>query len=403
MIAEMVEVRKLGDLCEVITKGTTPTSIGHAFVEEGINFVKVESLTENGGFIKDKFAFITEEGHEALKRSQLKEHDILFSIAGALGRTACVTKSILPANTNQALAIIRLKDNVDLNHNYLIKYLVSAVIVEEIEKLKGGVAQQNLSLGQLKAIEIPIPPLPEQERIVAKLDAAFAAIDQAKANVEQNLQNAKELFQSKLNEVFSQRGDGWQNKRLIEVNRFIDYRGKTPKKTTSGIPLITAKNVKMGYLNEDPKEYIDESDYDAWMTRGIPRSGDVLFTTEAPLANVALLKTEEKIALAQRIITLCPNRSVLTGEYLTYCLQSKVVQDSILEKGTGATVTGIKSKLLKEILIPIPSLETQARIVKVLDSFIEGVNQLQTHYTQKLAELEELKKSLLERAFRGEI
>ena len=103
------------------------------------------------------------------------------------------------------------------------------------------------------------------------------------------------------------------------------------------------------------------------MTRGIPRKNDVLFTTEAPLANVALLDTDEKIALAQRIITFSPDRETLTGEYLHYCLQSKESQEKILAQATGATVSGIKSKLLKEITIYIPSLDIQENIKEKLE------------------------------------
>jgi type I restriction enzyme S subunit len=109
------EMKKLGEVCELITKGTTPTSIGFKFTEEGINFIKVESLTESGQIITNKVAYISEKCHESLKRSQLKVNDILFSIAGALGRIGIVKKEILPANTNQALAIIRIDKNSMFN------------------------------------------------------------------------------------------------------------------------------------------------------------------------------------------------------------------------------------------------------------------------------------------------
>ena len=104
-------MKKLGDLTKVITNGTTPTSVGFKFEVEGVNFVKVESIALNGDFIEHKFAHISDKANTVFKRSQLKEGDILFSIAGALGWTAIVTSEILPANTNQALSIIRLKPN----------------------------------------------------------------------------------------------------------------------------------------------------------------------------------------------------------------------------------------------------------------------------------------------------
>ena len=200
------EIKNLGEICEVITKGTTPTSIGFKFTNEGVNFIKVESLTESGEIIPSKVAYISEECHQSLKRSQLKENDILFSIAGALGRIGIVGNEILPANTNQALAIIRLIDKSELLINFLAKYFTSELISKEIEKLRGGAAQQNLSLGQLRYLPIPLPPLPEQHRIVSILDEAFSAIGKAKANAEQNLKNAKELFESYLQNVFTNKG-----------------------------------------------------------------------------------------------------------------------------------------------------------------------------------------------------
>src|SRR6266404_2413137 len=141
--------------------------------------------------------------------------------------------------------------------------------------------------------------------------------------------------------------DGWQSKQLGELCRFIDYRGKTPKKTSSGLRLITAKNVKMGYLQETPEEFVAPESYDGWMTRGIPRRGDVLFTTEAPLANVAQLETDDKVVFAQRIIVLQPSSSNLDRTFLKYLLLADVAQNRILGQGTGATVQGIKASLLK--------------------------------------------------------
>ena len=255
----------------------------------------------------------------------------------------------------------------------------------------------------LKKQYLFIPLLEEQKRIVAKLDKCFEAIDKARTNVQKNLNNAKELFQSQLNQIFSQKGDGWEEKKLIDVNKFIDYRGRTPEKVSKGIRLITAKNVKMGYLKREPEEFINPDDYESWMTRGIPRKNDVLFTTEAPLANVALLDTDEKIALAQRIITFSPVRETLTGEYLHYCLQSKESQEKILAQATGATVSGIKSKLLKEITIYIPSLDIQENIKEKLDVLKSQTQSLESNYQQELDALDELKKSILQKAFNGEL
>jgi type I restriction enzyme S subunit len=150
---EWVE-KKLGIECDVITKGTTPTSIGGKFTSSGINFVKVESLRKNGTFIKNMFAYIDEDTYNTLGRSKLKDKDLLISIAGALGRVGIVNKDILPANTNQALAIVRLKDTSSIDLSYLFYYLNTNSMQKHIEATSSQGAQPNLSLEDIYNLPI---------------------------------------------------------------------------------------------------------------------------------------------------------------------------------------------------------------------------------------------------------
>src|SRR5690606_37380725 len=124
---------------------------------------------------------------------------------------------------------------------------------------------------------------------------------------------------------------------------FIDYRGKTPTKTSEGIPLITAKNIRDGYINREPREYIAEDAYDEWMTRGIPYLGDLVITTEAPMGNVAILNIQEKFALAQRAICLNFKYNQHISKFLYYYLRSQSFKSDLQEKATGTTVQGIKA------------------------------------------------------------
>lgn len=160
----------------------------------------------------------------------------------------------------------------------------------------------------------------------------------------------------------------WFSAPLEEViEKFIDYRGKTPKKTGKGIPLITAKVIKNGFILPT-NEFIDNEDYDNWMRRGIPEYGDVVLTTEAPLGEVAQILTRNKIALAQRVITLRGKPHILDNTYLKYALQSPLIQHRLRERESGSTVTGIKSSELKKVTIDFPSYEDQIKIAKVLNS-----------------------------------
>lgn len=149
--------KKLGDCCQLITKGTTPTSIGMDFKGSGVNFLKIESLDGDGKIIPDKVAFIDAKTNELLKRSQIKAGDILFSIAGFLGRIALVNKNIIPANTNQALAIIRLKIDSELQNKYLFWYLNHSIIQNHINTISVQGAQANLSLQNISDFEILVP------------------------------------------------------------------------------------------------------------------------------------------------------------------------------------------------------------------------------------------------------
>lgn len=188
---------KLGDLTTKITKGTTPSTNGFQFHNDGINFVKVESILKSGQFDLSKFAYIDEECHSAFKRSQLEDGDILFSIAGALGRTALVTNAILPANTNQALSIVRLKKNVVCS-GYILQYLNCAAISAMIKGLTAQAAQPNLSLKDVGSLPIRLPSTEEQQKIASVLTAADKEIEVLEAKLAHFKQEKKALMQQLL-------------------------------------------------------------------------------------------------------------------------------------------------------------------------------------------------------------
>src|SRR5262249_26139644 len=145
-----------------------------------------------------------------------------------------------------------------------------------------------------------------------------------------------------------------------------DYRGKTPTKTESGVPLITAKNVRMGYIDPQPREFIAESAYAAWMTRGIPSPSDVLFTTEAPLGNVAQVETSEKVAFAQRVIILQPGPR-LRSAFLKGRLMCSDIQTAVVQRATGTTALGIKQSEFRKVFLSYPlTFEEQDAIVAAL-------------------------------------
>ena len=175
------EVKRLGDSCELVTKGTTPTSIGKSFTKSGINFLKAESISESGKTISDKVAFIDEATHRLLKRSQLMINDVLISIAGVLGRVGLVDESDLPANTNQALAIVRLGKESAVIRIFLFYCLSSPLIERQIGDFNVQAAQANISLENVRDLMIHLPPTKAEQTAIATvlsdMDAELAALE----------------------------------------------------------------------------------------------------------------------------------------------------------------------------------------------------------------------------------
>lgn len=161
------------------------------------------------------------------------------------------------------------------------------------------------------------------------------------------------------------------------TERLIDYRGKTPPKTNSGVRLVTAKVVKGGQIHDEPAEYIAADFYDEWMRRGLPQKLDVLLTTEAPLGEVAILRDDARIALAQRIILLRAKPGLLDPLYLFYALQSDFGQGELKARASGTTVLGIKQSELRKVRIPVFPLHVQQRIAGILSAYDELIENSQ--------------------------
>lgn len=388
--------KSLGDVCRVVGGGT-PAKNHKDFYRGDIPWATVRDMRQD--VISETEFSISKKAVEASSTNVIPAGNVVIATRVGLGKVCFIERDTA---INQDLRGVVPLRRGELSTRFLFWWFKS--VAHLIEKEGTGATVKGVKLPFIKSLQISVPLLAEQHRIVAILDEAFADIAKIRANAEKNLRNARELFESQLQAVFTQHGENWVEATIGRCTRFIDYRGKTPMKTKNGLRLITAKNVKMGYLQETPKEFVAPSSYDGWMTRGIPRLGDVLFTTEAPLANVAQLETDEKVVFAQRIIIMQPDAMKLHGTFLKYILLSQPVQQRIHDKGTGATVKGIKASLLKSIEISFPkTIDEQMLLVAKLDRLHEETKHLESIYQQKIATLDELKQSLLDRAFSGSL
>jgi type I restriction enzyme M protein len=358
IISDFEKVR-LGDITEVITKGTTPTSVGFNFQESGINFIKIESITPEGFIIPEKFAFINEECHKSLKRSSLNENDVLFSIAGALGRVTVINKKFLPANTNQALSIIRLKEG----HNpfYVASILRSHIVTDKIENLKTGVAQFNLSLEQIKDFEIPLPPLEIQQQIVAEIQEYQKVIDGAK----QVVNNYKPTI------IIN---PDWEMVELGTLAKLVG--GSTPSKENSSywengnVDWITCSDFSNSpmYIDDSIRK-ITEKAVKENSTSIVPKDTLVL-VTRVSLGKMAFVR--KPTALNQDLTALLFDGEKINKRYGYFFMLS--IADKIENDGHGATVKGVTRDYVKDIKVPLPSLEEQLTIVKAIEEELQLIN-----------------------------
>jgi type I restriction enzyme S subunit len=181
---------------------------------------------------------------------------------------------------------------------------------------------------------------------------------------------------------------------LADLVLFVDYRGKTPAKLSSGVRLLTAKNVRKGQINLSPEEFLSESEYHAWMTRGFPKAGDVLFTTEAPMGYAAVVELTELFALAQRVICF-QSYGALDPAFLVLQILSDQFQFILDKNGTGVTAKGIKASKLKQLPIAIPPLAEQRRIVAKVEQLMALVAELETQLAASRASGEKLLTALV--------
>ena len=172
----------------------------------------------------------------------------------------------------------------------------------------------------------------------------------------------------------------WDWRALADLVLFIDYRGKTPAKTQRGVRLITAKNVKKGFINISPEEFLSERDYDSWMTRGFPKKGDILFTTEAPMGNAAVVRLSERFALAQRVICFRAYGAV-NPDFLTLQLLAEPFQSILDKTATGLTAKGIKAAKLRRLPVAVPPLAEQLRIVAKVNQLTQLCDRLEAQLT----------------------
>lgn len=387
---------KLSEIVELITKGTTPTTLGYEFQDEGVNFLKIECFDENGGFIESKVAHISEECHKKMKRSQLKNGDILFSIAGDIGRVAIVTEEMLPANINQALAIIRISDE-QVYLPYIKLILTSPIVIEQFERKKQGVAQLNLSLKDINEISIPLPSKDKQIELAELFDKVVGVI--SKRNKE--LSALDDLIKARFVEMFGdpiQNPKGWEVVTIGDIVTEVRYGTSKPAVEGGKYPYLRMNNLTAdGHLDLNDLKYIDIPDDE--IEKCVVRKGDVLFNRTNSIELVgktAVFDLPEDMIIAGYIIRVRLTEKMLP-EVLSQYMNLEALKGILRGMAKGAVnQANINAQELQSIKVYIPEMELQKQFVKMKEQIYKSKVAVQ----KALDETQMLFDSLMQEYFR---
>lgn len=390
------EIKHLSEVC-AFQNGFAFKS--KTFKDTGVPVLRISNIQKDEIDL-NKIVFIDPTDYkEDLSQYKIVKDDLLIAMSGATTGKIGFNQTDDMFYLNQRVG--KFEPKKELDKSYLYYFLSTKV--EESLKISAGSAQPNLSTQQIKSFELPLPPLDEQKRIVSKLYQCFEAIDKARANVERNRQNAKELFQSQLNQIFSQKGEGWVEKKLRDV--CIVDRGSSPrpikdyitenKDGVNWIKIGDTKNVEK-YIYSTKQKITKEG---AKKSRFVD-IGDFILTNSMTYGKPFIMKTKGFIHDGWFVLRLHDN---INTEYFWYLLVSPYVKNQFEYLAAGAIVKNISGDLVKRAMLPIPSIAEQKRIVVELDNLSAKTKSLESHYQQELDALDELKKSILQKAFNGEL
>ncbi|MFA5000194.1 MAG: restriction endonuclease subunit S [Patescibacteria group bacterium] len=389
------QTKKLGEVCDIGAGNSAPQKKEY-FVDGVYPFFRTSDIGQiHIGRITESSDYLNEKGIKGLKL--FNKGTILLPKSGA--STFLNHRVVLDIDgyVSSHLATVKTDEKV-LNNNYLFYFLQEVKAQDLIQDHK----YPSLNLPVIGNIEISYPKsLPEQHRIVKILDEVFADVAKAKENAEKNLQNSKELFESYLQRVFANPGHDWEEKRLGEAYDVRDGTHDSPKYQKEGYALITSKNLKRDELDYQKIKYISEKDYKKINERSKVHKGDILFAMIGTIGNPVVIKTEPDFAIKNVALFKIPKEQ--NSYFLKYFLDSKFVIDKMMSEAKGTTQKFVGLGYLRNFKIQLPKLDEQKSIVAKLDALSAETRKLETIYQQKLTDLEELKKSVLKRAFNGDL
>ena len=401
------EVKKLADLCEAFADGDWIESKDQS--SSGIRLVQTGNV--GNGFFKDrgeKARYISEDTFKRLRCTEIFEGDCLISrLPDPVGR-AC----ILPSTGEKMITAVDctiVRFNKNILPQFFNYYSQSFQYLYDIERETTGTTRKRISRNKLGDINIPIPPLPQQQRIVSILDKAFTATATAKENALKNLEYAREIFESYLLSIFANTGDGWKKKKLHEVCAQITSSKRVMKAdyVKNGIPFYRSKEIirKSKNLPLENVYYISEKSFLEFKRKyGAPQKGDILISAVGTVGVPYLVEDEQEFYFKDgNLLWLRNIDASVYPKFIIFYFLSDAFKEFLQNLAKGSSQLALTIEKLEEVSIPFPPINEQHTIVARLDALAAETKRLETIYRKKISSLEELKKSILQKAFNGEL
>lgn len=392
----------LSDVTKIVTKGTTPTTLGMAFQENGIPFIRVNNINDKLLNFRDDVLYIDEQTHEKLSRSVIKPKDVLISIAGSIGRSCVVPDDAPDLNCNQAVCIIRC-DFEKILPEYLSYWLGGEIARSQITNSKVTGVIQNLSLTQVKALKIDLPPLTEQRRIASILDQA----DVLRQKRQQAIEKLDQLLQATFMDMF---GDPVSNPKGFKVAKLaeqVDLIQIGPFGTQlhqedyieNGIPLINPSHIKNGKIIPNDKLTVSKSKHEE-LTQYHLRLNDVLLGRRGEMGRCAVV-TEKEVGwlCGTGSLFIRPNREKINPFFLELLLSSDSIKKYLENVSQGQTMANLNKSIVGAIPLILPSIEIQNKFFIIS----EKIDKMKSEFKNAKNRANNLFESLQNQAFSGNL
>ncbi|HCI6979305.1 TPA: restriction endonuclease subunit S [Klebsiella variicola] len=397
----------LEEVCEFLDRrGLTPEKLGSSFISEGFRVISAKNIKGRSIDITvGEQRFVDESTYQRWMSSPLMVDDVILTSEAPLGEPAYMEQE-LKWCLGQRLFGVR-PNKSKLYGRFLFYAFQASPVRDDMLSRATGATAQGIRQSELRKVKLPLPPLTEQRRIVTILDQAFKAIATARANTEQNRQNAHNLFESYLQEVFNLTETRWAVQplaNLCEPGRVITYGViKLGDETSNGVPCLRTSNVRWLNIETEGIKRI-AAKLSADYSRTILKGGEVLVNVRGTLGGVAVVEPTMAGWNISREVAMVPVDPLrVNPNFLSYLIGSSVSQQWLGGVKKGATYVGINLEDLRLLPVSVPPLDEQMKIVSYLDQRKAETKHLRSLYQRKIDALDELKQSLLYQAFSGKL